>query len=133
VNFVGTIFNDYKSFRNFLMEENPGKDRFFFECLKGPVFFAIFTFESTGKHPFRSERWMLEALLSRLWVQKDSFRVLSTFCWPKDRFVLLYQCHRNATFRNFQFFGNLPIFVTKLGVFISQDFVPKRVGSFVYF
>jgi hypothetical protein len=25
VNFVGTIFNDYKSFRNFLMEENPGK------------------------------------------------------------------------------------------------------------
>jgi hypothetical protein len=25
VNFVGTIFNDYKSFRNVLMEENPGK------------------------------------------------------------------------------------------------------------
>jgi hypothetical protein len=23
--FVGTIFNDYKCFRNFLMEENPGK------------------------------------------------------------------------------------------------------------
>jgi hypothetical protein len=41
VNFVGAIFNDYKSYRNFLMEENPGKlyfmnkfyyyqDRFFF-------------------------------------------------------------------------------------------------------
>jgi hypothetical protein len=25
VNFIGTIFNDYKSYRNFLMEENPGK------------------------------------------------------------------------------------------------------------
>jgi hypothetical protein len=28
VNFVGTIFNDYKSYRNFLMEENPGKKPF---------------------------------------------------------------------------------------------------------
>jgi hypothetical protein len=29
VNFVGTIFNDYKSFRNFLMEENPEKLLFY--------------------------------------------------------------------------------------------------------
>jgi hypothetical protein len=85
VNFIGTIFNDYKHFPNFLMEENPGKlyfmnkilllsrPIFFFECLKGPVFFATFTFESIGKHSFRSERWMLEASLSRLWVQKVIF------------------------------------------------------------
>jgi hypothetical protein len=45
------------------------QDRFFFECLKGPVFFCNFY--------IRSERWMLEALLSRLWVQKVVFWVNS--------------------------------------------------------
>jgi hypothetical protein len=59
------------------MEENPGKLYFmnkilllsrpiFFECLKGPVFFAIFTFESIGNNSLLIERWMLEASLPRL-------------------------------------------------------------------
>jgi hypothetical protein len=41
VNFVGTIFNDYKCFRNFLMEENPGKLYFMFRASVFCNFYSV--------------------------------------------------------------------------------------------
>jgi hypothetical protein len=48
----------------------------FFNALKRQCFLPIFTFESIGKSSLLIERWMLEASLPRLWVQKDLFRDL---------------------------------------------------------
>jgi hypothetical protein len=75
VNFVGTIFNDYKSFRNFLMEENPEevvfyelnfiiiKTVFFFNASKGQCFVQFYI--RVDREALVSER-ALEALFSRL-------------------------------------------------------------------
>jgi hypothetical protein len=58
VNFVGTIFNDYKSFRNFLMEENPGKlyfivkTDFFLNASKGQCFLQFLHSSRPGSTRF---------------------------------------------------------------------------------
>jgi hypothetical protein len=56
VNFVGTIFNDYKSVRNFLMEENPGKiiikTDFFLNASKGQCFLQFLHSSRSGSTRF---------------------------------------------------------------------------------